>query len=104
MGFPPSSGPSVMCRYGLRLVLVAEVDPSLVRPGDDPANGAVELIDCPPSAITAWLCDESGVETSSAAEAAKGLSVDEAWEREAGQVLLREHSLLWNDRVEYRED
>lgn len=91
-----------LSRYGCRLVVVAEVDGSLVRPGDDPANGAVVLDACPPSAMTSWFSDEPGVDVGPAAEAARGLSIDDAWETPEVQALLQDHDLLWNDVVEYR--
>lgn len=93
-----------LSRYGERLVLVAEVDPSLVVAGADPANGEILLTNCPPSAITAWFSDAEGTGVSEAANAARGLSIDEAWEADAVQRLLHTHDLLWNDRVEYQED
>lgn len=93
-----------LCRFGTRIVVVAEVDRSLVLPGDDPANGAVVLESCPTSAMTAWFTDEPGADVATAAAAAQGLSIDEAWERPEVQALLRDHDLLWNDVVEYRRE
>lgn len=91
-----------LARHGTRLVVVAEVDDSLVRPGEDPANGQILLTGCPPSAMTAWFADEPGVDVSAAAAASRGRSIDEAWDCPEVQELLAHHDLLWNDVVEYR--
>ena len=88
--------------HGERLVVVAEVDPALVRPGDDPDNGQIVLTSCPASAITAWFADEPGTDVADAAAISKGLTIDQAWDLPQVQALLQEHDLLWNDVVEYR--
>ncbi|HJE52227.1 MAG TPA: hypothetical protein K8V15_09705 [Tessaracoccus flavescens] len=90
--------------HGERLVLVADIDDSLVQPGDDPANGQVIVTQCPPSAITSWFTDEPGVDVADAAAISKGLTIDEAWDLPQVQDLLRHHDLLWNDVVEYRRE
>lgn len=88
--------------HGERVVVVAEVDGTQVRPGVDAANGQVVLAQCPPSAMIAWFAEEPGVDTSDAAAAARGLSIDDAWAQPAVQELLENHDLLWNDKVEYK--
>lgn len=93
-----------LATHGVRLVVVAEVDPALVTPGDDAANGEVLLSQCPPSAMTAWFADEPGVDVADAAAISKGLTIDQAWDLPQVQVLLNEHDLLWNDVVEYRRE
>lgn len=93
---------AALTRYGQRWVIVAEVDPGLVQPGDDPANGEVLLSQCPRAAMTAWFCEEPGVDVADAAAIAQGLSIDQAWEQPQVQELLSSHDLLWNDVVEYR--
>ncbi|CAL8967303.1 hypothetical protein TESS_TESS_00034 [Tessaracoccus sp. O5.2] len=91
-----------LARHGTRLVIVAEVDPSTVRPGEDSANGEVVVEVCPTRSITAWFADEPGADVGAAAAAARGLSIDEAWELPEVQDLLQRQDLLWNDVVEYR--
>lgn len=88
-----------LIEFGERVVIVADVDPSLVEPGEDSANGECVLTKCPPEAMTAWFTDAPGVLMPTVPESA---SIDEAWELPDVQALLREHDLLWNDVVEYR--
>lgn len=88
--------------HGVRLVVVAEVDPALVRPGEDPGNGQVRLDDLPTGSITAWFADEPDADVTAAAAISRGLTIDQAWELDQVQDLLNGHSLLWNDVVEYR--
>lgn len=88
-----------LIEHGERVVVVAEVAPSLVEPGEDSANGECLLTECPTKAITAWFVDAPGV-TPPSLEGVR--SIDEAWEREELQSFLAEHELLWNDVVEYR--
>ena len=93
---------AALTTHGERLVVVAEVDPALVEPGDDPDNGQIVLTSCPASAITAWFADEPGADVADAAAISKGLTIDQAWDLPQVQALLQEHDLLWNDVVEYR--
>jgi hypothetical protein len=93
---------AALTAHGERLVVVAEVDPALVRPGDDPDNGQIVLTSCPASAVTAWFADEPGTDVADAAAISKGLTIDQAWDLPQVQALLQEHDLLWNDVVEYR--
>lgn len=93
-----------LAEHGTRLVIVADVDPASVEPGDDPANGQVRLRSCPPSAMTAWFADEPGVDVADAAAISQGLTIDQAWDQPAVQDLLHNHDLLWNDVVEYRRE
>jgi hypothetical protein len=91
-----------LAAHGVRLVVVAEVDPALISASVDPANGGVILRSCPTGAMTAWFADEPGVDVADAAAIARGLSIDLAWDLPQVQELLQEHELLWNDVVEYR--
>jgi hypothetical protein len=93
-----------LAAHGTRLIVVAEVDPASVEPGDDPTNGQVRLRSCPASAITAWFADEPGVDVADAAAISKGMTIDQAWDQPAVQDLLHNHDLLWNDVVEYRRE
>lgn len=85
--------------HGERFVIVAEVDPVLIEPGEDSANGECLLTSCPEQAMTAWFEDAPGVQLPRLPE---GSSIDDAWEIDEVQALLAEHDLLWNDVVEYR--
>lgn len=88
-----------LIEYGERVVVVAEVDPALLEPGEDSPNGECVLTFCPPGAITAWFVDAPGVAVPTLP---RGISIDEAWGRPEVQQLLHEHELLWNDVAEYR--
>ena len=46
---------AALTRFGERLVLVAEVDDSLIMNGDDLENGACILIRVAPEAMTYWF-------------------------------------------------
>lgn len=91
-----------LSQFGVRLVVVAEVDPALLSPGTDPGNGQVRLSELPPRAVTAWFTEEPGTDVADAAAMAKDLSIDLAWDLPQIQELLNNHDLLWNDVVEYR--
>lgn len=93
---------AALTRFGERLVLVADVDTSLIASGDDPENGACVLTRIAPEAMTCWFSEAPGVDTSTAAVASRGLDIDTAWGFDEVQDLLRESDLLWNDVEEYR--
>lgn len=93
---------AALSRFGERLVLVAEVPPQAVSAGDDPANGHCRVSEVTPGAITCWFEEEDGVDATTAARAAKGRSLDDAWDQDAVSALIQGHQLLWNDVVEYR--
>ncbi len=93
---------AALATHGERLVLVAEVDTSLISPGEDLANGACVVGRVPQSAMTCWFSDADDVDPAPAAAAAKGLEIDLAWEMDEVQELLHGHDLLWNDVEEYR--
>ena len=93
---------AALTRFGERLVLVAEVDVSLISGGDDPENGACFLTRIAPEAMTCWFSEAPGVDASAAAAAVRGLDIDTAWGFDEVQELLRESALLWNDVEEYR--
>lgn len=88
-----------LVEFGERVVVVAEVDPALVEPGEDSPNGECLLTRCPPESMTAWFVDAPGVDLP---EVRKGAGIDEAWDMPEVQELLAEHDLLWNDVAEYR--
>ncbi len=95
-----------LSHYGERVVLVAELPPDLVSdPEIDDAeadNGAVAVSTVPPDAVVSWFADEPDADTAvrAAAEAAKGLSIDEAWELDPVQALVTGHDLLWHSAEE----
>ena len=91
-----------LATHGERVVVVAEVDASQVKPGADPLNGQVVLAQCPPSAMISWFAEEPGADVADAAAIAKGLTIDQAWAQPQVQELLENHDLLWNDKVEYQ--
>lgn len=93
---------AALAAHGERLVLVAEVDSSLITPGDDAVNGECLVSRVPQSAMTCWFSDSDEVDPGDAAAAAKGLDIDVAWEMPEVQALLHGHDLLWNDVEEYR--
>lgn len=93
-----------LATFGERVVVVAELDSSLVRPGEDAANGEVLLSRCPASAMTAWFAEEPGVDVADAAAIAKSMTIDVAWGQPQVQALLENHDLLWNDKVEYQKE
>lgn len=93
---------AALAAHGERLVLVAEVDRSLISPGEDLANGACVVTRVPQAAMTCWFSDVDEVDPAPAAAAAKGLEIDLAWEMDEVQQLLHGHDLLWNDVEEFR--
>ena len=93
---------AALTRFGERLVLVAEVEDSLLVGGDDLENGACTLTQVFPEAMTCWFSEAPGVDASVVAVAVRGLDIDTAWGFDEVQELLRESDLLWNDVEEYR--
>ncbi len=93
---------AALARYGQRLVLVAEVDHSLVSDGADLANGECLVSTVPTAAMTCWFADSPEVDIASAAAAANGLDIDTAWGFDEVQHLLATADLMWNDVAEYR--
>lgn len=93
---------AALAAHGERLVLVAEVDVSLISPGDDLANGACTVSRVPQAVMTCWFADSDDVDPRAAAAAAKDLEIDLAWEMDEVQALLHGHNLLWNDVEEFR--
>lgn len=89
-----------LARFGRRVVLVADVPPDEVLPGDDPANGTVVLGRLEPRWIVSWFTDEASVDVGAAAAAAAGLTLDDAWDAAAVQELVASHDLLWHGPAE----
>ena len=93
-----------LARYGRRLVLVAHVPPSVMGDNEEHANGAVTLTQLDPKQITAWFSDETLDVTAEAAEAVRGMIIDDAWNDVLVQSLLVEHEMLWHDITEELPD
>lgn len=91
-----------LAQYGERLVLVAEIPSSRVSPAADAANGQCRVDEVPTGSITCWFADDESVDPSGAAEQARGLGIDEAWEADAVSRLIHGHQLLWNDVEEFK--
>ena len=81
----------------LRLVLAAELPPSLVQVSVDSDLGAVQVHDLPWKAVQALFSDESGsaAAVASARTAAVGRSVAEAFTMPAVVDVFENHDLLW---------
>lgn len=93
---------AALAAFGERLVLVAEVEPTLVTAGEDLSNGACVVEVVRPQAMTCWFSEAPGMDSTGAAAAARGLDIDTAWGFDEVQDLLRGSDLLWNDVEEYR--
>jgi len=88
---------SALAHHGERLVLVAEVPAATVGEGEDPANGEVELSGLSPRAVQCFFTEQRPQPLADAAAGAvRGLGLDEAWEAEQVQQLLREGDMLWH--------
>lgn len=91
-----------LAHYGERVVLVAELPPGLVAEPDpddvEADNGGVSVDSVPADAVVSWFDDEPEAADAvrAAAEAARGLSVDEAWDLPPVQALVTGHDLLWH--------
>lgn len=93
---------AALSQFGQRLVLVAEPESSLVRTVPGGTNGECIVAAVPRSAITCWFSESDDVDPTAAADAARRLSIDQAWELDAVSELVQGHQLLWNDVVEYQ--
>lgn len=91
-----------LTRFGERIVLVAEVPSHLVRPAAQTINGACQVTAVPLESMTCWFADAPDVDLTSAAAAANGLTIDQAWDLEPVSELIQGHQLLWNDVEEFR--
>lgn len=86
--------------FGHRLVLVAGIDPRSFGAEIDAENGEFRLPRLPAQAVEAFFADADDADTSNAAAACRGLSIDEAWELDQVQQLLADADLLWHGREE----
>ena len=71
---------------------------------EEHANGGVTLTQLDPKQITAWFSDETLDVTAEAAEAVRGMIIDDAWNDVLVQSLLVEHEMLWHDITEELPD
>lgn len=88
-----------LSHFGERFVVTAMVDPAQLGSGEETANGGVLVDGLRESQLLAFFTDPQE-DPSAAAEVAKGLSVDEAWELGEVEALLT-HELQWHDIEEW---
>lgn len=93
-----------LTRTGRRLVLVAHVPSDRLGDHAEADNGAVRLSSVEPSRITAWFSDDDDSVSAQAAQAVKGMVIDDAWNDVAVQSLIAEHELSWHDITEELPD
>lgn len=89
-----------LARFGVRLVVVAEVHEGSLGQVVDAENGEVELEYLSPEQITAFFADDDQTAVESAAAASRDLEIDLAWELPQVQQLLNETDLLWHGSEE----
>lgn len=95
-----------LSHFGERVVLVAELPADLVAEADpddaETGNGAVSVTAVPSQSVVSWFGDEpeAADAVQVAAGAARGLSVDNAWDLEPVQALVTGHDLLWHSAEE----
>ncbi|AZZ42298.1 hypothetical protein C0Z11_08380 [Acidipropionibacterium jensenii] len=89
-----------LARFGRRLVLVAQVQDSVLAANGEVDNGGVTVTRLEPSAITAWFADEDDAVSAPVAGAIAGMVIDDAWSDVAVQSLLASHELSWHDITE----
>lgn len=82
------------------MVLVAHVPPEQITDHEEVDNGGVTLTHLEPSQITAWFADDDDAHSREAAEAVKGMTIDDAWNDVTIQTLIGEHELSWHDVTE----
>lgn len=87
---------------GVRMVLVAELDPSAIGGGDEPDNGGITISKLPRGAVVAFFTDEPEARevAARAASAARDHDIDAAWELPDVQELITGHDLLWHSADE----
>ncbi|MGA4668633.1 DUF6912 family protein [Propionibacteriaceae bacterium Y1923] len=89
-----------LARHGERFVVTAEVDASQVAPGPEAANGGVLVTGLARRQLVAWFDDAEPGIADGAADAVRGLDIDQAWADEQVSALL-EHELLWHTIEEW---
>lgn len=82
-----------LAHYGERIVVVAERHDFV--PGDERANGGGAVGGVSVDQIVSWFTDDPRVDVSSAADSARGLTLDDAWDDPVVAALIAEHDLLW---------
>lgn len=89
---------SSLTRHGHRFVLGAEVAPDQIDDAGDTGNGEVIVSGLRRSQIVSWFTDEvaDDPQLRAAAERARGLELDEAWDLDEVQALIGGHALLWH--------
>lgn len=84
-----------LARFGERFVVTAQVESSQVSDGPESQNGGVHVTGLRRDQLVAVFSDDGAAPVGAAADAARGLGLDEAWERSEVQALLN-HELLWH--------
>ena len=84
-----------LARFGERFVVTAQVESSQVGAGSESGNGGVRVTGLRRDQLVAVFSDDEGAPVTAAAEAARGLGLDDAWERPEVSALL-DHELLWH--------
>ncbi|GAA1396867.1 DUF6912 family protein [Luteococcus peritonei] len=87
-----------LSHHGERLVLAAEVDPGVLRPEQNEAhNGGVLLGRLTRAQVSAFFADDpANPLPQGLSQQVAGLDVDQAWELDEVQRMLRSHDLLWH--------
>ncbi len=87
-----------LAQYGQRRVwsFLVDSDQIAAHDPDQAHNGEVALTDARAGQLTAWFDEDSAAQVSAAADQARGLDLDHAWDQPAVQMLLAEHALLWH--------
>lgn len=86
-----------LATHGTRLVLVAQADDHLVEAGGESHNGGIRLTSLGKRQVESFFTDEDRQPLADAARTAvAGKDLDDAWEDDAVQQLVRRADLLWH--------
>lgn len=91
---------AALIAHGSRRVATALVRFEQVSLGPDTANGEVLVTGLAPGQLVAWFAEGDDVDDRTAAAAAAGLSLDDAWALPAVSALIEGAELLWHDIAE----
>lgn len=90
-----------LCRFGERVVLVAEVsDRKVAENPDELDNGGVLLAGLGKAEVQSFFTDAEGTDIADARAAARELTIDQVWETDQVQALLAHSDLLWHSAEE----
>ncbi|MGO4955757.1 DUF6912 family protein [Luteococcus sp. Sow4_B9] len=86
-----------LAHQGMRVVLAAQVRAAQVQPGAEAHNGGITVTGVGLRQVQSYFADEDGQPLlQQAVAAARGLSLDDAWETDAVQELVQRADLLWH--------